>query len=905
MLHRITRPTARFVVCIAEINGYDIMRQTGQMMLSCGLLIRGLIRGDEGGRRPSSSASDPTLRLMVFFRSRVRLLAGPLILFAAAFEPCRADVPSPVLEDLFPLGVQVGTSVSVSVNGAHLEMISTLHLSEPRIVVEKTGDTTFRLTAPDDVPVGFYEVSAVGKYGISASRLFHVSRKSELIESDGDAAHTVLPLNSILSGRIEAGGEIDRFHFTAQAGDQIMIECWANRIESQLRAVLEIFDPHGRRLAVSRGEVHLDPRLDVRLPSDGEYELTVTDLTYTGGQQHFYRLSLGTGSRIDYVLPTVMQRDTTTSARLFGRNLVSRSDEIVGAKGAVEDVGLVAREHGSVSLTTNIGVVPGRFESKTDTNSHDYDWMKVDIQVPADLASLAAPTRLSSAQAAVEFLAYDIPGMDEPILISVTDVPVVEDSGRNNSPETALFLEFPCEVSGQLICGDEQDWFAFEARRGEVIWFEAFGERIGSPVDLDLLLLDHTAEHELCHMSDQLVNVGSAAFPTTHLDPGGRWVSPSDGRYLLLLRNLQVSLRDDPRRAYRLSLRREEQDFQVAVIPHRSSERTGLNVWRRGRIQADVVAFRSRGMTDPIRITAEDLPSGIECPDVWLGPGVTLAPLVITAGRDVPFEATALHLTAHAEIGTGEVVHAVRGGASGVSQSPVAAGRLTSEITLGIGPESPLLVTAQPLESNVSQGGLIELQVSVERKNSDHPSSTELTAVGLPPLLRNEISDIAAGDNQGWISFDLPAELQPGPYTFAVQAVTEIVLDDGNKTSVSAVSNPITITVAPAHFVLSIDPRTPKKIARGEIIQVNYAADRRNGFIGKIHTELTATGGLTGLRGRGVTFVGGTSSGVIQVIASDDAPLGPVRFLHLDALGTVEDKPIYRSGCFVDLEIVP
>ncbi|MEZ6146692.1 MAG: hypothetical protein R3B91_15005 [Planctomycetaceae bacterium] len=887
----------RYAAPRASSHGNDFLGELSLMMLDRGVL-RQLVRN----ARPSPRSTPSMLSfleclLVSFFTSSIHLLTwfwGLFLIFAAH---AKADLPSPVLEDLFPLGVQAGQSVVVNVSGPQLEKLTTLHISVPRIQVEKTGDTTFRLTVPENVPARYYEVSAVVPLGITSPRLFHVSRKQELIETEGESTPLELPMNSIISGRIASGGEIDRYRFVGTASEVVSIECWANRIESQLRGVLELFDPNGRRLAVSRGEVQLDPRIDVQLPADGEYELTLTDLTYSGSRQHFYRLALGNRPRVDFTDPIVVTRGTTTRVRLFGQNLGARSltDNVI-------ETAAVLRNNDDTTVTVN-----RRDLTSADSvdGSSTLSWVDVDITVPPGETPSVIPMRLSSAQASVDFLANDVAGADEPALISVTDVPVVKDDEHNHSADEPQLLNLPCEVSGRLIAGDEQDWYTFEAKRGEVLWFEAFGERIGSPVDLDLVLLDHTAEYELLHLSDQLESIGPGSFPTTHLDPVGHWVVPADGRYLLLLRNLQASLQDNLRRVYRLSIRRVEQDYDVVVVPHRTAERTGLNVWRQGRVFADLIALRHRGMTGPIRISAEDLPTGIECPDVWIGPEVDVAPLVITAGRDVPLDVTSLRLTAHADMGMEQLVRAVRGGASAVSQSPVPAGRLISEITLGVGPQAPFLVTAQPLQSDVSQGGLVEVQVTVERHDTSQTASCEMTGVCLPPLVRNEISEIAAGENEGWISFDLPAQLPPGPYTFAVQLVTEAAINGVDKTSVKTVSNPITINVAPAPFLLSVDPRTPRKIARGEIIKLNYTADRQNGFIGKIHTELRATGGLRGLRGRGVTFVGGTSTGEIQVIASDDAPLGPVKFLHLDAVGTVEDQPVYRSGCFVDLEITP
>jgi hypothetical protein len=61
---------------------------------------------------------------------------------------------------------------------------------------------------------------------------------------------------------------------------------------------------------------------------------------------------------------------------------------------------------------------------------------------------------------------------------------------------------------------------------------------------------------------------------------------------------------------------------------------------------------------------------------------------------------------------------------------------------------------------------------------------------------------------------------------------------------------------------------------------------------------------VTGLRGRGETFVGQTSKGSIQIIVNDDAPLGKLQFLRLLTVGVMEDEPSYQGSSFLHLEIV-
>jgi hypothetical protein len=180
--------------------------------------------------------------------------------------------------------------------------------------------------------------------------------------------------------------------------------------------------------------------------------------------------------------------------------------------------------------------------------------------------------------------------------------------------------------------------------------------------------------------------------------------------------------------------------------------------------------------------------------------------------------------------------------------------------------------------------------------------------VGLPRGMVADVAVIPAGQTQGWISVQIPPGLPEGTYSLAVQGETDALpanaSADAPPVGVVAISNPVTFRVEASRISLGVDPRAPVRIGRGQVVQVTFFAERRNGFIGKTHVELVAPGGVVGLRGRGVTLVGQSDSGVIQIIANDDAPLGQQPFLRLEAVGTVEDRPVYRATRPLRLEIV-
>lgn len=782
----------------------------------------------------------------------VVVAAGFLAVMGTA---ARAELPNPVLNTIFPAGGQAGTLVTVAVEGSALDGLRDLHTTIPGASVKKVEGSRYLLTIPPATAPGSYDVRAVGTYGMSSPRTFVVSNRAEQNEAEpNDEKAQQVALDTVVNGRIDKPGDVDCFQFFARANQRIVIECWVDRIDSQLRAVLEVYDERGKRLAVNRGHTGIDPLIDLVAPSDGNYVIKLFDLSYLGGATHFYRLDIDTKPRFERAFPCVVTRGQTTKVKLLARNRAPA------------------------------------------------DCIEVNVTPPIvrELTTL----RLRPAHIAADAFPYlNAPG-NVPVLMSATDVPVVTTARENHTADRAHEITAPCEVCGFLPTGDEKDWYALHARRGEVFWLEAFGERIDSPVDLDLTVLDPAGRRELAKMADHEENVGGYRFPTNHADPAGRWVAPADGRYLILVRSVIGGLTPDARRVYRLSVRREEPDFQLAVLSRRTDQPAGLNVWRGGREMAEVIAFRRRGLTAPIRVTAENLPPGIECAETWIGPGQDRAPLVLTARPDASPFAGAMKVLGRADVGSGEIVRPARGGAMIWSGRPMPSGRLTQEIPLATALESPMLLTVTPSLATVDQDSMLDLAVDLEQHTGSPISAVSLTGVGLPKSVGQPVATIPAGKRKGWLSFSFPATLPPGPYTVAVLAETEVPLGN-SKTTATLISNPVIVQVRPARMALTIDPRAPRQIARGKTIRLKYTAERKHGFIGKIHTELVAPGSVVGLRARGVTFVGQTSAGELQVIATDDAPLGRQPFLRLDAVGTVEDQPVYRASCPVDLEITP
>ena len=813
---------------------------------------------------------------------------------------------SPVLNTLFPMGGQIGQAVDVVVGGNYLQGLRTLHCSIPGIRCQPLGENRFRLTVPEDAMLGICDLWAVGDNGVSPPKTFVVGNRAEQLEVEPN--ETVMsamsvPLNVVINGRLDKVGDSDCFRFRAKQGQRVVVECSAERIDSRLRAVLEVFDENGRRLAVNRGYFGTDPLIDFRVPAEGSFVVKVHDLTSSGSVEHYYRLDIDTRPRVAFTVPSVIERGKASRVVLHGWNLNQQVE--------LEEVSPRA---GTVVEGVSTQVL-------TPFSSPNQSLDRIEVEIPASLAEPSWPLgiRLQPAQSVIEAASfpYHFQGSHMPVVIGVADVPVVLDGADNHSPSSAQKLAIPCEVSGQLDERDEQDWFAIDARRGEVFFLEALGQRIQSPVDLQVSVLDELGQRELAQFGDEVQNIGGA-FPTNHLDSSGRWVCPKDGRYLIAIRNLTGGAQPDQRRIYRLGIRREEPDFHLIAIPRRD-DLSALNVRRGGREVLDLLAFRQGGFDGAIRVSAKNLPTGLECPDVWLGSGVNRTVVVVSADHNGETQFGELKFEGVAEE-TDQMTprRAVRGGTIVRPGMPSGSGRITSQIPFAVVGESPLRITADAheviehqlygkLAAKHSPGGVVDVAIHIERRETGHQATVKLIGVGLPGAIPNQTAVIAAGEKKGYLSFYLPQTLLLGRYSFAVRAETTITTTDKKTETVAVISNPITIDVQPAAFLVEVDPFAVTRAKRGETIKVSYSAKRINGFIGKMHTELAAPGRVTdivGLRGRGETFTGQTDKGTLQIVINDDAPLGRQTFLRLFTVGVVEDEPKYFGSGLFPLEIV-
>jgi hypothetical protein len=145
---------------------------------------------------------------------------------------------------------------------------------------------------------------------------FAVDTLPEILEREPNNAPEsaqLVTLPVIVNGRIDQPGDWDVFRFDGRAGDQVVAEVCARRLDSPLDSVLKLTDATGRQLAFNddyqdKGSGlnthHADSYLTATLPADGTYYLRLADAQHQGGPEYGYRLRLS-APRPDFALRVV------------------------------------------------------------------------------------------------------------------------------------------------------------------------------------------------------------------------------------------------------------------------------------------------------------------------------------------------------------------------------------------------------------------------------------------------------------------------------------------------------------------------------------------------------------------------------------------------------------------------
>jgi len=206
----------------------------------------------------------------------------------------------PFVTSIFPLGGRVGDPPTIEMNGWNLQKAE---MTPP----------------PEDAGPGVHLIAATRGGLVSNYVPFALGTLPECLdqESNNDPSHAQkVKLPIIVNGRMDRPGDWDVFQVAGRAGDTIVAEVYARRLESPMDSMLKITDAAGKLLASNddHGDPcsglnthHADSYLMVELPADGTYYVHLGDIARNGGEEYAYRLRIS-APQPDFALRVVPSR---------------------------------------------------------------------------------------------------------------------------------------------------------------------------------------------------------------------------------------------------------------------------------------------------------------------------------------------------------------------------------------------------------------------------------------------------------------------------------------------------------------------------------------------------------------------------------------------------------------------
>ncbi len=230
---------------------------------------------------------------MSFSKSVLTIFA--CLLFGSFALAQQVTLPLPRLLTMMPMGGQAGQSIEVTITGDYLEEVTELSFSSPKIIAKPVSNALnkFTVTIADDAPVGVYDARVLSRLGVSSVRAFSVNMLSEVVRTKpNNSLSAAMPLEiGSICNATTSKRSIDYYSFQGVKDQPVAIDCAAVGIDSRLKPVLILADAKGSDLKVNR----TGGMIDFTPPSNEVFIIKVSDLTYQGGERHFYRLALQKG----------------------------------------------------------------------------------------------------------------------------------------------------------------------------------------------------------------------------------------------------------------------------------------------------------------------------------------------------------------------------------------------------------------------------------------------------------------------------------------------------------------------------------------------------------------------------------------------------------------------------------
>lgn len=255
----------------------------------------------------------------------------------------------PFVTGMFPLGGKAGAKTEVQLSGWNL----------PKNTVTVEGRP---------VGVGFIPLPDGGVYRETAA--FATDTLAEVVEQEpNDSAEKAQAIAwpAVMNGRIGKAGEADVYRIEGKAGQEIVAEVLARRLDSPLDSIVQLTDAAGKQVAANDDQEdkgaglsthHADSLIRTKLPADGVYYLQVRDTQGKGGAEYTYRL------RVSEPRPDFEVRVTPSTAMLRGWSNTPLTATVIRRDGFAGEVAIRVVSDEGIGLAQEVRIPADKTEAK-------------------------------------------------------------------------------------------------------------------------------------------------------------------------------------------------------------------------------------------------------------------------------------------------------------------------------------------------------------------------------------------------------------------------------------------------------------------------------------------------------------------------------------------------------------
>jgi len=368
----------------------------------------------------------------------------------------------PTINAVSPLGVARGATVEMNVEGLNLANASAIYFSEPGIKARilrikelpdlpdirlgsngtpstidlgplpPRNQVTLELDISPDAhagPVSFRLQTPLGtspEARLVVEPYYGESPDREPNETPEEAFESYLP--TILVGAITRPGDLDFYKIQAKAGEELVFDNSAAVLGSALQPVVRVYDEK-QNLLKEYGTVGGRETVSFahRFEKPGSYYLRISDFQESGSSRHFYRIKVGKFPLAVSAYPLGLQKNKTAEISLKGYNLGNAKIQLKGEPSPEDERAVILRPNGPAGASFN------------------------------------------------------------EVKLALGNEPEIESARGNVSLAAAQLVALPAAINGRI---SGEHYFRFKAQKGQKLVFEVNANRLGSPLDSVLEIVD-------------------------------------------------------------------------------------------------------------------------------------------------------------------------------------------------------------------------------------------------------------------------------------------------------------------------------------------------------------------------------------------------------------------------------